>query len=266
MVLLNENIIGYMYTGSVMALFFLLALGYCRYRIKQISRLQLQQKQNEIDSQQAAMKKLLEEREWLVREVHHRVKNNLQIVISLLNTQSAYLDNKDALSAIHASQHRMYTMSLIHQRLYQSDSLSTIDMNWYIHALVDYMIESLDEDCAVNFALHTEQVALNVVQAVPLGLILNEAVSNVLKYAFPGTGRGTVHVYFTKRDDTCMLVVEDDGVGLPQDFELCDNESLGMSLIKGLSEQLDGQLRIENKPEGLKIYVSFATTCEPVMV
>jgi two-component system, sensor histidine kinase PdtaS len=125
----------------------------------------------------------------MLKEIHHRVKNNLQIVISLLNTQSAYLDNEDALQALKSSQQRMHSMSLIHQRLYQSDNLAMIDMHWYIQELAGYMRESFGVDRKVQFVLDTEKVELDVIQAVPLGLILNEAISNALSMLFRGTGK-----------------------------------------------------------------------------
>lgn len=160
-------------------------LIYNRYRLKRRSNLVLEQKQGEINAQNELLRKILNEKEWLLREIHHRVKNNLQIVISLLNTQSAYLDNEDALVAIRNSQNRMHAMSLIHQKLYQSDNLAEIDMKWYIKELVDYMIECFGTDNKIQFTLETEAIKLDVAQAVPLGLILNEAISNVIKYAFP---------------------------------------------------------------------------------
>ena len=137
---------------------------------------------------------MLIEKEWLLKEIHHRVKNNLQIVISLLNTQSAYVDNEDALLAIQNSQHRMHAMSLIHQKLYQSDNLANIDMSWYIYELISYMRECFDTDNKINFVLDTEKVYLDVAQAVPLGLIINEAISNAIKYAFPADRKGAVKI------------------------------------------------------------------------
>jgi len=242
--------------GLLIAALFL-GLIYNRYRLKKRSNLILEQKQTEINTQNQLLRKILDEKEWLLREIHHRVKNNLQIVISLLNTQSAYLDNEDALVAIRNSQNRMHAMSLIHQKLYQSDNLAEIDMKWYIKALVDYMIECFGTDKKIQFTLETEAIKLDVAQAVPLGLILNEAISNVIKYAFPNEAKGKVHISFLfKREEICELKIADTGIGLPEGFDPDHTESLGMSLMTGLTEQLNGDINMWND-QGLVLDVTF---------
>jgi len=242
--------------GCLVLLIFL-ALGYNRYRLKQHTNFKLQKQQEEINKQNELLKKLLGEKEWLLREIHHRVKNNLQIVISLLNTQSAYLDNEDALLAISNSQHRMHAMSLIHQKLYQSDNLSSIDMQWYIHELVSYMRECFDTDRRMEFKLDNDKVELDVAQAVPLGLILNEAISNAIKYAFPQNKKGIIYISLKKLDnDKCQLRISDNGIGLPPEFELENSQSLGMSLMLGLSDQIDGTFNLETS-NGLTINIIF---------
>ncbi len=148
----------------------LIGLLYNRYRLKQRSNAQLVRKQDEINQQNNQLKKLIDEREWLLREIHHRVKNNLQIVISLLNTQSQYLDSQDAIAAIQNSQHRMHAMSLIHQRLYQTDDLGSIDMKWYISELMGYMRDSFDIKGRILFREDCDRVLMDVVQAVPWDL------------------------------------------------------------------------------------------------
>lgn len=252
----NDGRIRYLFMGGLVLAVLFVGLIYNRYRLKKQSNLVLELKQKEINAQNELLKKILGEKEWLLREIHHRVKNNLQIVISLLNTQSAYLDNADALVAIRNSQNRMHAMSLIHQKLYQSDNLAEIDMKWYIKELVDYMIECFSTDRKVQFTLETETIKLDVAQAVPLGLILNEAISNAIKYAFP-EGKGKVHISFLSfEDDRCELKIADNGVGLPDDFKPENSESLGMSLMTGLTEQLNGQIKMWND-KGLVLNVSF---------
>ncbi|MBC9911989.1 tetratricopeptide repeat-containing sensor histidine kinase [Chitinophaga varians] len=245
-------------TGSVCALLLILALLYNRYRLKKKNALQLEKQQESINAQNELLKKLVDEKEWLLKEIHHRVKNNLQIIISLLNTQSRYLDNADAIAAIKNSQHRMYAMSLIHQRLYHTDNLGAIDMHWYIRELAGFMDESFDTGSRVTFCIDSEVILLDVVQAVPLGLILNEAVSNAIKYAFPGDRSGTVAITF-KRDGAqyCLLSITDDGVGLRGDFVPEESPSLGMSLMKGLADQLEGTFHIKSSPDGVSIQVLF---------
>ncbi|MEO8415431.1 MAG: histidine kinase dimerization/phosphoacceptor domain -containing protein [Ginsengibacter sp.] len=243
--------------GGASALLLLLIISYRAYRQKQKNNLRLKVKQDEINQQNELLKKLVSDREWLLKEIHHRVKNNLQIVISLLNTQSAYLDNEDALRAIKNSQHRMHAMSLIHQRLYQSDNLSCIDMHWYVQELAAYMRESYASDKKIQFILNIEKIELDVVQAVPLGLILNEAISNAIKYAFPNNKPGEIAITLKRlKDNNCSLTITDNGIGLPNGFDVQNSESLGMSLLYGLSEQLGGALEVSNN-NGLSLQVGF---------
>jgi len=235
----------------------LVGLVYNYFHLKKRSKRILEEKQEEVNAQNILIKKISAEKEWLLREIHHRVKNNLQIVISLLNTQSAYLDNADALVAIRNSQNRMYAMSLIHQKLYQSDNLAEIDMKWYIKALVNYIMECFSTERKIQFTLATDDIKLDVVQAVPLGLILNEAISNSIKYAFPEDKKGSVHISFLAiGNDICELKVTDNGVGLPEGFDPDHTQSLGMSLMTGLTEQLNGQINMWNE-NGLVLHVSF---------
>ncbi|MBE8728219.1 sensor histidine kinase [Flavobacterium hungaricum] len=208
------------------------------------------------------VKKMLIEKEWLLKEIHHRVKNNLQIVISLLNTQSAYLENEDALMAIQNSQHRMHAMSLIHQKLYQSDNLSNIDMSWYIVELISYMRECFNTDAKINFVLDLEKVYLDAAQAVPLGLIINEAINNAIKYAFPLDQKGDVHIELKNAgENNYTLIIEDNGVGVPENFNAAEKNSLGMNLMMGLSDQLDGTFEMKND-HGMKIKITFTRNTE----
>lgn len=248
--------------GAAALLLLLLGLGYNRYRLKQKSNAQLQAKQDEINQQYETLKKLLSEKEWLLREIHHRVKNNLQILISLLNTQSAYIDNQDAMDAIQNSQHRMHAMSLIHQKLYQSDSLATIDMKWYIRELVSYMRECFNIDKNIRLIIEADDLALDVAQAVPLGLILNEAVTNAIKYAFVDGRFGTINIMLQLEENgDCVLKIADNGVGLPENFDEDNLNSLGMNLMKGLSEQLEGLFTMVNN-KGLHINITFPLNIE----
>lgn len=258
----NNGVLRYLFLAGLFIATLFIALLYSRYRLKKRGNLILEQKQSEINAQNELLRRLLAEKEWLLREIHHRVKNNLQIVISLLNTQSAYLDNEDALMAIRNSQNRMHAMSLIHQKLYQSDNLAQIDMRWYISELVEYMIECFSTEKKIRFELLADEVKLDVAQAVPLGLILNEAINNAIKYAFPGEKKGMVKIAFQVAEkDSCKLTVSDDGVGLPADFNQHYSDSLGMSLMTGLSDQLNGEIKIWSN-NGLTLEVSFTRHSE----
>ncbi|MCJ8153023.1 hypothetical protein MKJ01_04490 [Chryseobacterium sp. SSA4.19] len=258
----NDTIMRYVFIGSLLVLILFAALLYNRSRLKTNANRNLEIKRQQIDEQNEQLKKLLAEKEWLLKEIHHRVKNNLQIVISLLNTQSAYLDNEDALLAIQNSQHRMHAMSLIHQKLYQSDNLSMIDMSWYISELINYIKDCYSSEKSIRFDLDIDKICLDVAQAVPMGLIINEAVNNTVKYAFPDKASGEVLVSFKiNEENNCQLIISDNGVGLPQDFNLDETESLGMNLMRGLTDQLDGTFSLKNQ-NGLIIKIAFAKNTE----
>ncbi|PZR20572.1 MAG: hypothetical protein DI539_10450 [Flavobacterium psychrophilum] len=251
----NELVIRYIFIGSLVVLCIILGLLYSRYCTKQKTNAILETKQEEINLKNRKLERLVEEKEWLVKEIHHRVKNNLQIVISLLNTQSAYLDNEDALEAIQNSQHRMHAMSLIHQKLYQTDNLSSINMSWYIKELAEYLKDSFDQENKIKFKLNLAPIELDVAQAVPLGLILNESISNAIKYAFPNR-KGIINILFEEKNDFYLLRIADNGVGLPDNFESAESDSLGMNLMMGLAEQLDGNFTIESD-NGVIITINF---------
>jgi two-component sensor histidine kinase len=277
--------------GAVM-LVLLLVLSYNRYRLKQQSNRLLQAQHEELQAQQEVLQaqqreihqqndhlselltekdslldlkdsllgekdQLLTEKEWLLKEIHHRVKNNLQIIMSLLNSQAASLQDQAALSAIQESQHRVQTMALIHQKLYQSEGVARIPMKAYIHEVVTYLSDSYCLDQPVGFRLDVAPVELDVTQAVPLGLILNEAVTNAFKYAFPGGRPGTVCLSLKRLGETtCQLTIADDGVGLPAGYDPSRSRSLGMRLMHGFSQQLGGELTISSA-EGLCITLVF---------
>jgi two-component system, sensor histidine kinase PdtaS len=199
---------------------------------------------------------LLSEKEWLLKEIHHRVKNNLQIVMSLLNSQSVYIDNEPALTAIHDSQHRVHAMSLIHQKLYSSENVSTIDMSIYIRELGTYLSDSFDTGQRIRFAYDIEPLEMDVSQAVPLGLILNEAITNAIKYAFPDGRSGIISLSLTTTaPQHYVLRISDNGIGISTGLN-SKKGSLGMSLMEGLSEDLNGKLAIEND-QGTTIEITF---------
>jgi two-component sensor histidine kinase len=178
--------------GTGLLLASLLAVGYNRYRLKRRSnklleaqQQALQARQEEINYKNTALQQLLTEKERLLKEIHHRVKNNLQVVMSLLDSQADSLQDKAALSAIQESQHRVQAMALIHQKLYQSESVARIPMNSYIEEVVAYLNDSYSLYQPIRFDVEVEDIELDVTLAVPLGLIINEAITNAFKYAFP---------------------------------------------------------------------------------
>jgi two-component system, sensor histidine kinase PdtaS len=254
--------------GSALLLI-LLVVSYNRYRTKRRSNflLQLQaeaidQKNLELHQLNLSQTKLLNEKEWLLREIHHRVKNNLQMAMSLLNIQSFHLENEKALSAIRQSGNRMYAMSLIHQRLYQADNLELIEMNRYIPELIEFIRDGYTGNVPVYFQTQVDQIRLDVADAVPVGLIVNEAVTNAIKHAFPGRQSGMIRVTLKwLPDDQILLEISDDGVGLADVSDLQSKRSMGMQLIDGFNEQLEGELTIKSEG-GLVISISFPHLAE----
>ena len=190
---------------------------YLAIDLKQRSNIKLQKQQGEINTQNNQLqillgeqKKLVEEKEWLVKEIHHRVKNNLQIIISLLNAQSEFLESPTALNAIQESRERMQAIALIHQKLYQPDHGTLINMASYIQDMTHNLQSSFTQANRIHFSLHAEPIELDVSQAVPLGLILNEAITNSIKYAFPKPATGTITIHLQRKDD-CYIALSISG-------------------------------------------------------
>jgi two-component sensor histidine kinase len=231
-------------------LIILVAVLYKSYR--------LNRKRNKILNQLVTEKDiLLTEKEWLLKEIHHRVKNNLQIVIGLLQQQSVYIDNDTALTAIRNSENRMYSIALIHQRLYQSDTLGLIFMPEYINELIGNLKDSFGGNNRVNFEKDLDEIYLDVSQAIPVGLILNEGITNAIKYAHPDMEGGGIFVSFRRvGDEQVQLTIKDDGVGLPPDFDPDEIDSLGMNLMRGLSKQLGGTFELDQNG-GVTITTTF---------
>jgi two-component sensor histidine kinase len=232
---------------SLILLSITIGLLYNRYRLKKRNHAKLELKEKEIKQKNTNLRHLLNEKEWLLKEIHHRVKNNLQTVISLLNSQSAYLDNDMALSAIKNSQHRIHSMSLIHQKLYNSDNISTINMSNYIRELIEYLKVSFNLGQRIRFEIKVDSLELDVAQAIPLGLILNEAITNAIKYAFPDDHNGMIYVTLeATTENYYLLTIQDNGIGIDGDFSSKKINSFGLSLIKGLSADLDAKFTMEN--------------------
>lgn len=239
----------------IITLLFVFLIALMAIVIGQVRKMKRQQK--EINQKNASLHHLVEEKEWLLKEIHHRVKNNLHIINSLLESQSAYLAN-DALNAIQNSQRRVFAMSLIHQKLYNPDNdVTNIDMPIYLHELVNYLKESFQTGKRIRFEMQLEPISLDISLAIPLGLILNEAITNALKYAFPAQMPGIITISIIKTEaDHFELSVTDNGVGLPTGFGVENINSLGMKLMKGLSEDIAASFNFESS-KGTRIFVEF---------
>ncbi|WP_129747535.1 sensor histidine kinase [Flavobacterium anhuiense] len=241
----------------VILLLIILGLLYKSFMFKKRTNKILETQQNEINKQNVKLQNLLIEKEWLLKEIHHRVKNNLHMVVGLLASQSEFLKNEEAVQAINDSQNRIHTMSLIHHRLYQSENLSMINMPAYIFELTEYLKDSFQIRNRIRFILEINGFSLPLSHSIPIGLILNEAVTNAIKYAFPNNEKGTISISLKKDNaNNYTLIIHDNGIGIPDDFDPYNNPSLGIKLMYGLSADIEGKFLIINS-NGTKITLVF---------
>lgn len=194
-----------------------------------------------------ALRVSLREKEALLQEVHHRVKNNMQVISSLLNLQVRHPMDEECRAILRDGQSRIRSMSLVHEQLYQSHDLSNVDLAAYIRKLVTNLV-TLYQPAATNLRMETdlEELRLDINSAIPFGLILNELLSNAIRHAFPGDRPGVIRIRMRRRPDgAAELRVEDDGVGLPEGLDYRRPESLGLQIVNLLVDQLDAVLEIE---------------------
>jgi two-component sensor histidine kinase len=242
------NLIKNITIGGALLLSVIAFLLYTAYRTKQ-------QNNRVISQKNETLQKLLTEKEWLLKEVHHRVKNNLHTVICLLESQAYYLEN-DALKAIENSQHRIYAMSLIHQKIYQSEDIKTIDMANYLPEFIRYLRDSFGCQGHIEFHLEIVALKLGVSQAIPLALIVNEALTNSMKYAFPENKPGLISIQLHRIGEKIKLTVADNGIGMDPSLGNTELNSLGIELMKGLSREIKGEITFETG-KGTRITVLF---------
>ncbi len=209
------------------------------------------------------LRQSLDEKELLLREIHHRVKNNLQTISSLLYLQTLSTENEQELAAIREARARVTSMGLIHQKLYQSADIATIPFMDYIRSLIDFLRESYGVDrnrIQIEVEVEPPDLSVDIDTGIPCGLLINEMVTNALKYAFTGRPKGTIHIRMDRdTDGQYILSVSDDGIGLPGDFEPEATRTLGMRLISGLVDQLDGSLEVRKSP-GTMLTIRFPMT------
>lgn len=204
----------------------------------------------------------LQEKEVLLREIHHRVKNNLQVIASLLHVQSKKVEDEHAKRLFAESQDRIRSMAFIHERLYQSEDLSQVNFSAYLDRLTEHLYRSHGVALRdVTCQLESEDAILAVDRAIPAGLIVNELVSNALEHAFPDDHGGRITVAFTTDDDTGCLRIADNGVGLDEPDVLDREKTLGLRLVRGLVRQLRGDMTI-NSDHGLTFTITFPLTDE----
>ncbi|OPX60101.1 MAG: sensory histidine kinase AtoS [Methanobacterium sp. PtaB.Bin024] len=203
------------------------------------------------------LKESLEEKEMLVKEIHHRVKNNLMVISSLLNLQSQYIKDKEAFDIFKESQNRARSMALIHERLYRSTDLKKIDFGDYIHTLATDLFHTYVTDPSrVKLNMDVENVMVDINTTVPLGLIVNELVTNSMKYAFPEGETGEIDIEFNKKEDLFTLIVRDTGVGFPEGLNFRNTSSLGLQLVNNLVSQIDGEITLD-RSRGTEFKITF---------
>jgi PAS domain S-box-containing protein len=217
--------------------------------------------QKEVNERSAAERQVLnslQEKEVLLKEIHHRVKNNLQIISSLLNLQTRGIEDAGTLQVMRDSQMRIRSMALIHEKLYQSPSLASIDFGEYVQSLtIDLFRTYRGHASGIQLDIKVDKVFLSLDHAVSCGLILNELMTNALKYAFPNGRNGTIRVELHPTPEhTINLRVADDGVGIPTDFDIFNTKSLGLQLVNNLVRQLDATLEVETSG-GTDFLISF---------
>ncbi|MDO5836518.1 MAG: histidine kinase dimerization/phosphoacceptor domain -containing protein [Methanobacterium sp.] len=203
----------------------------------------------DINSLKAAEKNLktsLEDKELLLRELHHRVKNNMQIISSLLNLQSQHIKDKRDLKIFKSSQTRVKTMSLIHEELYSSQDFSHIHLSKYIRNLTKELLTSnIGDPGRVQLTVNVEEIKMELETAIPLGLLINEIVANSVNHAFPNHRKGEIIVDLKRDGDAFVLKISDDGIGIPKKTDFEKAETLGFQLIKNLVNQLDGEIKMQ---------------------
>lgn len=237
-----------------------------RENLEELVKERTEELENALELQQEAEKKLkmsLSEKEVLLKEIHHRVKNNLQVISSLLNLQSGYIDNPKALDILKESQNRVKSMALIHEKMYQSEDLSKIDFSEYIKNLTDYLFSTYKIDSnRIDLKVDVKKVYFGVDIAIPCGLIINELVSNSLKYAFPENNNNAlieIKLFNEENEQNIyFLYVKDNGVGFPNNINIEKSGSLGLELVSTLVEQLDGSIK-KLPADGTEFEIKFKT-------
>jgi two-component sensor histidine kinase len=205
------------------------------------------------------IKQSLKEKEILLKEVHHRVKNNMQIISSILNLQSSYTNDANILSLLRESQNRIKTMAYIHESLYQNKTFSSINFNEYLSQLINNVIHSYSvSPDKINLEVNCEKTILNLDTSIPLGLIINELVTNSIKHAFPATSKGNISINLRTQNKVVFLTVEDNGIGIGPDISPENSGTLGLQLVYTLIDQINGKISFESlPPHGTRVNIRF---------
>jgi two-component system sensor kinase len=208
----------------------------------------------------------LEEKEILLREIHHRVKNNLQIISSLINLQTNRVNDEETIHLFRKTRNRIQSMALVHEKLYQSGDFTRINLAEYIQDLVVNVLSSYqDSKERITLEMDCEPVWININTAIPCALIINELVTNSVKHAFPGDKTGKIIIRLHQREDEIIITCTDTGVGLPDDINLLETSTLGLKLVHALTQQLKGKIRIlTTEGTSFEIYINSGWKENPV--
>jgi two-component sensor histidine kinase len=230
--------------------------GMCTFiiiRINYREYINFKKQEHEREENQKRMQTSLREKEMLLAEVHHRVKNNLAVISSLLNLQLNSVTNEYTRQILLESRNRIASMALIHQKLYRQDNAEDVDFDTYIHELVEEIRNSYPSETPlpIEVNIKAQRIPLNLTKAIPCGLILNELLSNCYKHAFHGKDQGEINISFISNNndpELYELSVQDNGKGLPANFNPSELNSLGITIIESLTQQIDGTLKWVSSP------------------
>lgn len=240
--------------------YFLVALG-VGFVIITLAHMRLQLKPS-AKAQKAVNQELVQkihEKDILLKEVHHRVKNNLQTVCSLLNMQSRGADDEHIKNLIKSSQNRVMAMAMVHEMLYQRDDLTAIDYKPYVFKLTEYLVKSVKgPDSKIKLAIDIPNIELGIDTAIPLGLLINETITNSLKYGIKDDAEGEIHIELKKKGESdYVLTIGDNGVGISEAVDPKTSKSLGLKLIYNLARQLKGNITRDWSRKGTNYIVQF---------
>jgi len=227
-------------------------------RARQDLEIRVQERTQELESANELLQRQITEREVLLKEIHHRVKNNLQVISSLLSLQSKKMGDAEASNLLTESQDRIKSMSLIHERLYRSDDLAVIDFGKYVEDLSNYLLLTHGgKSGAVALRINVDDISLGIDRAIPCGLFISELVTNSLKHAFPNGSEGEIHVEcHTDGNGNVILEIGDNGIGFPEGVDFRNTESLGLQLVNTLVSQIDGDIEL-HKNGGAEFSIRF---------
>lgn len=233
-------------------------ITYGRFKLIKNQKREIELKNTKLNHIYNQQKLLLKDKDTLLKEVHHRVKNNMQVINSLLVLQSNSIENKEVKEIFKVGQNRIYTMAMVHEMLYSKGDLSKIEFSKYAEELIDKLSETYSDNNSIEYHISVPTTAFDLDTAVPLGLLINEIITNSLKYAFPDNLAGIIYIELGEDDENYQLKIGDNGIGISED-DINKEGGLGHELIESLTEQIHGQLKM-NKEKGTHYIITFPKT------